>query len=712
LYALLGTEALLLRQESVRKNFFNKLKSLPIVRLSNGSYSVGRKCYFPSENVQHDEILPRVAFGVYNSGKSNTQQTEAKKLLEEIGVREVGEREQVQAILKQHYSSQPQTFSDTTYLTHLKRFISLSENESNIASLFANYHVFRSADGRWVKPDQLYLDSPYTESGLMAYYRALGNNARRVPLHSSYENLRLPVKGLLKFLETIGVEVKLSVEKTTCIDNPAFDYLVSQAQGRWSPSGVNEDYTIRDLDKLLNKADEELSRLVWKTVCQLKNSDWLMASYRNSQYQEMRTAPSRLAYILRHTAWIPQTNGIFVRPSSASPQLLPSGFPYDPGYEWLKVIRFAEDERVNSKKQLEQQSLAEELGFQDAETLERAKQFAAIPRETQERILATFLREQTELPQNEPKNPERRADRIAGEAGDAPERITEERLRSISVGREQVKVKAAEYLQQQYTNHDGEMICQICRSILPFKLADGTYYFETIELLKELEKRHYQNYLSLCPNHAAMFMHANDSAESIKQVFSDIEGNEIDLVLAQKDHNVYFTKTHIADLKIVIEADRTGQQSQDEVVDLSVGNGSAVQPDSLTQESEGNDLNVNKHEIALKDLHLSDKESDESTSHAMAETPRHENTATSHSRLVTAILPERNIRITFKSGNETIWQSRVYRSKNTFEKIIAFARTQARGAGVSMPVNVRTIVEVTNDGRTFAEVQEIDKQGN
>jgi hypothetical protein len=389
--------------------------------------------------------------------------------------------------------------------------------------------------------------------------------------------------------------------------------------------------------------------------------------------------------------------------------LLPSGFPYDPGYEWLKLIRFAEDDRVSSKKQQEQQSLAEELGFQDAETLERAKQFAAIPRETQERILATFLREQTELPQNEPKNPERRADRIAGEAGDAPERITEERLRSISVGREQVKVKAAEYLQQQYTNHDGEMICQICRSILPFKLADGTYYFETIELLKELEKRHYQNYLSLCPNHAAMFMHANDSAESIKQIFSDIEGNEIDLVLAQKDHNIYFTKTHIADLKTVIEADRTGQQSQDEVVDLSVGNGSAVQTDSLTQESGGNDLNVNKHEIPLEALHLSDKESDESTSHAMAETPRHENTATSHGRLVTAILPERNIRITFKSGNKTIWQSRVYRSKSTFEKIIAFARTQARGAGVSMPVDVRTIAEVTNDGRTFTEVQEIDR---
>jgi hypothetical protein len=42
----------------------------------------------------------------------------------------------------------------------------------------------------------------------------------------------------------------------------------------------------------------------------------------------------------------------------------------------------------------------------------------------------------------------------------------------------QVKQEAAQYLHQQYTNADGEPICQVCKTALPFKLDDGTDYFE------------------------------------------------------------------------------------------------------------------------------------------------------------------------------------------------------------------------------------------
>ena len=58
------------------------------------------------------------------------------------------------------------------------------------------------------------------------------------------------------------------------------------------------------------------------------------------------------------------------------------------------------------------------------------------------------------------------------------------------------------------------MICQVCKTRLPFKLDDGSDYFETVEFLSQLTKHHYQNYLALCPNHAAMFQYANGSADS------------------------------------------------------------------------------------------------------------------------------------------------------------------------------------------------------
>ena len=62
------------------------------------------------------------------------------------------------------------------------------------------------------------------------------------------------------------------------------------------------------------------------------------------------------------------------------------------------------------------------------------------------------------------------------------------------------------------------MICQVCKNQkpLPFRLADGSYYFEAVEFLPKsaLKKLHYQNYLALCPNHAAMYQHANGSRRS------------------------------------------------------------------------------------------------------------------------------------------------------------------------------------------------------
>ena len=213
------------------------------------------------------------------------------------------------------------------------------------------------------------------------------------------------------------------------------------------------------------------------------------------------------------------------------------------------------------------------LSFADEESLERVKRFAALPPADQERILRERERnEGTELPDSEPVNPERRVQRVSADAAEAPERRTEERTRSVSIGRDEVKVQAGQYLSQQYTNADGEMICQVCKSRVPFSLDDGTPYFEKVEFLPELTRRHYQNYLALCPNHAAMFQHANGSSGSLESTFLTLVGNELSVVFAQRDTTIYFTKTHIADLQAVIEVDRAESETE------LVGGGTGAQP--------------------------------------------------------------------------------------------------------------------------------------
>ncbi len=161
------------------------------------------------------------------------------------------------------------------------------------------------------------------------------------------------------------------------------------------------------------------------------------------------------------------------------------------------------------------------------------------------------------LPDREPSDPGRRAERVRKGAKDAPERTTEDHTRTVSVNREAVKKETDPYLREQYTNSDGVMICQVCKNALPFKLADGSYYFEAVEFLPEpeLEKHHYQNYLALCPNHAAMYQYANGSKETMKDLFLDLKGNELKIVLARKNKTIYFTTTHIADLRTIIEVE-------------------------------------------------------------------------------------------------------------------------------------------------------------
>ena len=135
---------------------------------------------------------------------------------------------------------------------------------------------------------------------------------------------------------------------------------------------------------------------------------------------------------------------------------------------------------------------------------------------------------------------------------------------------DQVKEEAAQYLLQQYTNSDGDMICQVCKSPVPFKLDDGRHYFEKVEFLSELRRWHYQNYVALCPNHAAMFQHANGSVDSMRNSFINLIGNELQMVLAQKVATIYFTKTHIADLKEVIRVEQSeGVLDDQEVARMS-----------------------------------------------------------------------------------------------------------------------------------------------
>lgn len=537
-----------------------QLNDCQIVRLFDGSYSVGSKSFFPDDGDQGDSALPCVAVETYSTGRSKTQQHNSRKFLEEIGVRVVGEAEQVELILQQRYSYESEIPDNKTYRKDFRRFVALLEKEPTTANLFNGHFVFKSEDTKcgtpdqWRTPNEFYLDTPYMHSGLSAYYKALDDKAKKFALDEAlYKNVGVSLKKIAAFAKAVGAISELPVSTCSCYQNPEWSYL-SQVGGERHTSPIDQDYEIKGLADLLKTPTLALSMLVWQAMAALpKDGRYLVATYRRNASAGSRQAASSLVHVLRAAAWVPQGENSFVRPAEASRELLPAGFPFDLGQRWLKPVKWGEEIIKRSEQQRGKETSARELGFSDLLSLERARRFAALPLEDQERFLTELERNtDLELPDHSPSNPDRRAARVGEMAAEAPERSTEKRTRSVSVGRDEVKAEAAQYLQQQYSV-EGEVICQVCKKQMPFKLDDGTSYFEKVEFLPELSRRHHQNYLGLCPNHAAMFKHANGSKDLMLAMFSEGRGNELEVVLAQKDATVYFTKTHIADLKKIIE---------------------------------------------------------------------------------------------------------------------------------------------------------------
>jgi len=544
LYALLHGEA---------QNVSHQLKTLRIVRRSDGNLSRADQAFFATGTTAED--VPVVDPAVYASGTSKSEKDDAKKFLSEIGVREIGEAEQIGLILKRRYTQEAKIPDDKTYLDDLKRFVAFVE-ETGTGSLFDEFYIFLGADGDWHTPGGIYLDRPYLDTGLAAYYGALTDDTKPRALHARYEKCGIANKILAEFAKEAGVTVALEIRQDNCSKNPERQYLYS-AGGNWTWNGVNRDYFIPHLDEMLKTPSLELSRLIWKTLTPLPAySEYLKATYRCNASHNAHVAASRLVHELRAAKWIPQGEDEFVRPADASRELLPKGFPFDPGYALLKAIQFGETAMRRSAQVQQKDAAAKSLGFTDAAEAERARRFSDLPQAEQEKFLAEYeSQNKPALPDRPLASPERRAHNVREQALRAPDKESEIRERSVSIGREDVKEQADLYLREHYRNADGEVTCQICKGPLPFKLDDGREYFEVVEFLPELTKRHPQNYLALCPNHSAMFRIVNGSRETMREAFQTLPDNELAVVLAEQDLTIYFSKTHIIDLNAVLDAE-------------------------------------------------------------------------------------------------------------------------------------------------------------
>ena len=536
----------------------NCLKSTLIVRLKNGEFSRPDKAFF-SNSEADNASFPPVDPAVFSSGKNAMEQDASRRFLLAVGVREVGELEQVQAILDSHYGRIPaRSFSQ--HVEDIQRFLKLIRSEPNSVRTLSKFNVILDSSEKWCRPSELFVDQPYSNTGLKAFYSEVHSAiaARKELSHRYFDaGFSGPV---CEFAIALGAKTSLAFEEVTCDRNPNVDYLVRQAPGQPSRYQINRDYWLSGLDEALKTPSVRLARLLWKSLIEQGNERWTRAEYRNNQTQPTRESESRLAAFLRDTAWVPQAGGRFVIPADADDRSLPDDFEFARGWKWLSTISFGSNFAKRTEEYKKKKEFAVELGFEDDESLDDARWFAQLDPELRRQLMSEYQsRAVCELPEKAPVNLERRIAKVVQLANDAPEEEKEIRPRSVSTVTPGVKKEVRPYLRDQYTNSDGDMICQICKHALPFALANGDPFFETVVLVSETRKVHFQNFIALCPNHAAMFRHANESKERINELVHAIESNRLPLVMAGKDFDVYFTETHLADLRAVLTIENDGE---------------------------------------------------------------------------------------------------------------------------------------------------------
>lgn len=549
-----------LRQEILR---------LKIVRLSDGTYSKGRNCFFPDEEGKDDQTFPRVAEGVYSSGKNKREREKARKFLEDIGVREVGEAERIEAILKQRYSKD----SIKPRKRDIKRFVTFTEKVPERADLFSEYYIFQLEDGKWGKPRMVFLDSPYLDTGLSAYYEALGEKSgQKWALSPEYQESGIELEKLGEFAKKVGAYTKLNPEEQTIpYDHPERNRL--RDNGNRNYNEINEDYDIPELDVLLDRAVLSKSKLVWSAMNELSEK-CLCARYRSNASYYPKTANSSLVWKLRNHNWVPQKREaeekiIFVRPSDAAAELLPSGFPFDSGAKWLEAIEFGKAKRdreelerrrqeENSQNYQRQETAAKEIGFSSINEVQEAKEMIELKRKDPDgfKKWQDGNKEEARFPTHQVANPERRKERFAEQHANAPKKEYETRERSVRTTRGEIDPSV--YLRNQYTNKDDQMICQICKEEMPFRKRDGEYYFEAVEALSKeyFDKEHEAQFLALCPLCAAMykeFVKCDETAlEELYHALKNSDELEVPLALGEWETSVRFVEAHYSDISTIL----------------------------------------------------------------------------------------------------------------------------------------------------------------
>lgn len=574
----------------------DRLQKLPMVRARSAEYRRGRECRFPNDGGAAPAGVTLVDPDTYSHGK---RAEDAKQGLERLGVSEIDDESRAIGILEKYYGKSGHRPTWDEHRNHVESFIELVRSGRVPAQTFRNGLLLLDSVKDWEPPDRLYAGDGYQRSSGAPYYQTLEALERspRFELHRRYRN----IQGFSDFARRIDVALEIPIEWTPCDGNPAYGHLRSGGGVYETGNGTDRDWHVPHLDLVLQRATQaggerqSLARAIHAALKKARKDTWpppddpplrgswsyepidtgrLVAIYRRNTNASFRTAPSQLVATLRSHAWIPQEQDgdglVFVKPGEARRDALPDGFTFDSGWAWIKAVGFGEARREREQRiaqgKLDQEAEASErtamakgLGFASSE---EAEFFAGLPEKMKKEVRARFesmTRSGSDF--DRPPNPDRRRKMARKRAEVAPKRTARRVERIIVEEEDQLKAEARTELRAHYEQRAHVSLCQVsgCED-RSFKLKDGVWYFEAVRFL-DLDRMVAADYVALCPRHARMFRHANES-DGLKQRVAmacaagdHVEGITIPVVLAGENVSIRLAPKHAIDLVAALEVD-------------------------------------------------------------------------------------------------------------------------------------------------------------
>lgn len=541
-----------------------RIRDAYLVRLQNGTHVQSKDVFFQTEFITKVDNLNLVKPEVYESGQNSNQKEKARLFLETIGVEEFQEKNEIERILKRHYTKEHFNITEEANLVHLAMFVDfLSRNQSQ-AFIFKNYYFLRIEDenAKYAIPSQIFIDEPFEKTNLSNF--AIFHN--KYKLWSGYSSRISDKDKFVWFLKAVSALSKFEtiIQQVRTWANPLRSELLRGFNNtRETDSKTDIDFQITDLPKYLGANHYEISRMIWNTVAKASKSV-LTARYRPNQSYGWKEVPSQLVQTLKDYAWIPDKNNEFRKPFEMSKEELPDDFSYDNDNGWLDAIEFntaiQKQIEFNKKVTERKQNLALQLGFNSLEEVEEFKKY----KEDFKRFLEKEKIKKRKIP-----NP------LSGGKGnltnfsfddfdgkntgfDDRNRTIKQKERSVVEEYPYTKVDSRDFLKSQYTNEWQQLVCQICQEEMPFQTYTEEYYFEAVKIVEKTNLDNISNYLCCCPNCAAMYKFANKYKDDMKSLILEVESNEnenilLTLELAHCDCEINFTKKHFTELVNFLE---------------------------------------------------------------------------------------------------------------------------------------------------------------